>query len=510
MKNFNIIKLTSEQYAAEFIYDEQRQAFVKITENNQSSLLKLDSQVAEGLITRGYYRECKKGLTKNNLEEIKSTILAKCLHDGEQKRVYIRYGFLKDGIEIDLGDDTGDAIFVSENGWIIRKPECYFFRPNTLKPLPRPHDSNDIEALKAFLNCESQEDFLLILGFILCAMKPDSQYPLLILQGEQGCGKSVMTEVIRRLVDPAIGSRMEIPKRDEDLHLLAKNAALLSFDNLSGIKADMSDSFCRFATGAASAKRKLYSDSDLVTTEIARPIILNGIDDIASRPDLVSRSIILTLQPLSKRAGEEEFWGDFIKEQPKIFGALLNGLVSALRNYSSVELPNSAPRMASAIKWVEGAIRGYKYEKNSFLNAFAHNQSMSNKDTAENSPLVLAIVKLLQEKNKGMWEGTVSELLTLLSDSSVSGSYSMPRTANGLSGALTRLSPALKDVGIRFIRLPRNPKRRLIRLETDLNFSDYWDDDADDRSDGLFRTIKISEPNVPIAEGSYHEEEFPF
>ncbi|MBK6756732.1 MAG: hypothetical protein IPG70_03445 [Moraxellaceae bacterium] len=61
----------------------------------------------------------------------------------------------------------------------------------------------------------------------------------------------------------------------------------MAIDNLSGLSKDFSDVVCQIATGASSSKRKLYTDNDVETYEIARPIILNGIDDIASRGDLL-------------------------------------------------------------------------------------------------------------------------------------------------------------------------------------------------------------------------------
>lgn len=43
--------------------------------------------------------------------------------------------------------------------------------------------------------------------------------------------------------------------------------------------------------------------------DVKRPVMLNGIDDIAIRPDLIDRSIALTLAPIPdhKRKPEWEF-----------------------------------------------------------------------------------------------------------------------------------------------------------------------------------------------------------
>ena len=52
------------------------------------------------------------------------------------------------------------------------------------------------------------------------------------------------------------------------------------------------------ATGGGFAVRQLYTDQDEVLFEAARPVILNGIEDIVERPDLADRAVFLTLEPI--------------------------------------------------------------------------------------------------------------------------------------------------------------------------------------------------------------------
>ncbi len=48
----------------------------------------------------------------------------------------------------------------------------------------------------------------------------------------------------------------------------------------------------RFAAlGGGFAVRQLYSDQDEVLFDAARPVILNGIEDIVRRPDLADRAV---------------------------------------------------------------------------------------------------------------------------------------------------------------------------------------------------------------------------
>src|SRR3954463_7468851 len=137
-------------------------------------------------------------------------------------------------------------------------------------------------------------------------------------------------------------------RRDErDLFIAASNGHVLAFDNISGLPPWVSDSLCRLATGGGYAVRQLYSDGDEVLFDAARPMILNGIEDIVTRPDLADRAILLTLDPIpeGRRRPEAELRVEFEADRPRILGALLDAVSEGLRRLSETHLPNP-PRMA--------------------------------------------------------------------------------------------------------------------------------------------------------------------
>jgi hypothetical protein len=63
---------------------------------------------------------------------------------------------------------------------------------------------------------------------------------------------------------------------------------------------------CRLATGGGFAVRQLYTDQDEVLFDAARPVILNGIEDIVTRPDLADRAVFLTLEPIPEERRRPE------------------------------------------------------------------------------------------------------------------------------------------------------------------------------------------------------------
>ena len=120
---------------------------------------------------------------------------------------------------------------------------------------------------------------------------------------------------------------------------------MLSFDNVSGLPAWISDTLCRLSTGGGFAVRQLYTDQDEVLFDATRPVILNGIEDIVTRPDLADRALFLGLEPIPEecRRPEQELWSAFENERPQILGVLLDALVHGLRRLPQTRLERPTP-----------------------------------------------------------------------------------------------------------------------------------------------------------------------
>lgn len=103
--------------------------------------------------------------------------------------------------------------------------------------------------------------------------------------------------MLKALVDPNVAPVRALPREQRELMIAANNGHVLAFDNLSGLPPWLSDALCRLATGGSFAVRQLYTNEDEILFQAARPLLVNGIEDVISRPDLADRSIFLTLAP---------------------------------------------------------------------------------------------------------------------------------------------------------------------------------------------------------------------
>src|SRR5262245_66007476 len=169
---------------------------------------------------------------------------------------------------------------------------------------------------------------------------------------------------------------------------------LLAFDHLSGLPVWLSDALCRLASGGSFAVRQLYSDDEEVLFEAARPILLNGIEEVVSRPDLGDRAIFLTLAPIgeSQRRPENELWREFEIARPRILGALLDAVVHGLRALGRVHL-DRLPRMADFALWA-AACEPPLWPAGSFARAYAANRTAAIEGLREADPVGTCVREL--------------------------------------------------------------------------------------------------------------------
>src|SRR5262245_1396230 len=119
-------------------------------------------------------------------------------------------------------------------------------------------------------------------------------------------GQDRLSKLLMALIDPNVAPVRALPREERELMIAANNSHLLGFDNLSGLPAWLSDALCRLATGGSFAVRQLYTDDEEVLFQAARPLLVNGIEDVISRADLADRGIFLTLAPIGERQRRSE------------------------------------------------------------------------------------------------------------------------------------------------------------------------------------------------------------
>ena len=147
---------------------------------------------------------------------------------------------------------------------------------------------------------------MLIVAWLLGALRAGGPYPVLAIAGEQGSAKTVLSKLLRALIDPNVAPVRALPRDERELFIAASNGHVLAFDNVSDLPPWLSDTLCRLTSGGAFSTRRLFTDQDEILFAATRPIILNGIEEVITRPDLADRAILLMLAPIAERRRRPE------------------------------------------------------------------------------------------------------------------------------------------------------------------------------------------------------------
>jgi hypothetical protein len=296
----------------------------------------------------------------------------------------------------------------------------------------------------------------LVAGALLNYFHPHGPYFVLNLVGEQGAAKSGAARIIRQLVDPNENPLRSPPKEERDLLVQAACNRCVALDNLSSLPPWLSDGLCRLSTGGGHSARELYTDLEEISVAVKRPVVLNGIEDVATRPDLAERCLQIELETIDgrkrKRIPEKDLWQEFEKQRGGIFSGILDGLVCALRDLAAIK-HDSLPRMADAALWASAGETVFGFRRGTFISAYKRNLDEGAVASVEAHPVGVAIRKLIEKQEK--WEGEAAQLLEALNGlvpDEQRREKTWPRNALSLGHRLRRLAPALRRAGIAFER----------------------------------------------------------
>ena len=447
-----------DEMVPNLFHDSDRNAWARLPVADHYETYAINSEEMANYLKREFWEAMKTilgyGITmpKNELKDRLELLTYKARFDGPEHSVFLRVGEDERVLYIDLCDRNWRAVRISPDGWeIVDQPEVFFRRAQGMKPLPTPERGGSLDELEPFINVTSDQ-FTLVKGFLLAASRPKGPYPLLVAIGSAGSAKSNLCRMLRALVDPNSSPLNSPPREIRDLYATAISNHVLGYDNLSQLSSSLSDSLCRFATGAGNVERRLYSNNEQVRyPQMSKPIILNGISEFITAPDLLDRSLILGLRHVGNRRTEASLWRGFDAKKGRIFGGLLDLMVQGVRNLPTVRIPR-LPRMAEFVQWcVACGLEDFqeRYEQNLVDSSLA---------LLEDDPLAMAIKALTVREAD--WEGTAAELVPALRE--FGHGAANPRA---LSADLRRLAPALRSglaIAVDFPR--RTSDRRLIRI----------------------------------------------
>ena len=371
--------------AAELWHAPDGTAFATVQIDRHRETWNLRTKAFRDWLSYNFFLEKGQAPGGQALADALGVLSGKARFEGPGFPVFTRVAEVKGTLYMDLANSEWEAVEITASGWkITSDPPVRFRRPRGMLPLPTPIPGGDIGLLRPFLNLSTDQEWSLYLACLVQALRGHGPYPVLVVYGEHGTAKSTVALIYRRLVDPNLSDLRGPPRDERDLRIQATNSWVLGYDNLTGVSEWLSNALCRLSTGGGMGTRELYSDDEEVIFDGQRPSVLNGIEEIATRPDLVDRTVSLTLLPISPtdRRTEREFWAAFSAVHPYVLGGLFDAVVSGLRELSNVHIAE-LPRMADFAVWATACESGLGLAPGEFLGAYTANRSEANTAAVE-------------------------------------------------------------------------------------------------------------------------------
>ena len=369
----------------------------------------------------------------------------------ESSEMHLRVANHPGRIVLDLGrPNDASCVVVTAAGWTIEANAphgVYFRRPSSLSPLPTPTRGGSLEPLRRLLGLSGRQ-WDLVRGWLVCSLRAEIARPLLLFLGPAGSGKTNRGRLVINVLDPRDELGGSFGRNLDDDRVQAASRYLVGFDNLSSVSDAVSDHLCRFVTGDASEKRKLYSDDDSVVLSYRRTGVLTAVTLPSLRADALERLVPLILEPMAagQRHSEAELRETFEASHPGILGAVLDGAVAML-----ARLDTRASHDTRNLDYWQG-LRAYDP---ACAEAYAGAAVDVLVDAAESDPFVMTVRSWL-ERTGPVREVTPMEGYDQLSSHGRSHpEFSLtwwPKGARALSAALTKASGPLAAVGVRFTR----------------------------------------------------------
>ena len=448
------------------LFHDGDEAYARIPVSGHFETWRIGSKSFKFWLLSKFWTVTRSAANSQAVQDAIGVLRGQALFEGKQHTTAVRVSGNDDCIWLDLANDKWQAVRIDAKGWrVVDKPNVAFIRPRGVLPLPIPETGGSLDELRDLVNVPDDNDWILIMAWLVASLRPSGPYPVLSINGEQGSAKSTLCRMLRARVDPNVAALRSGPRDERDLVIAGSNGHIVALENLSKVPDWLSDALCRLSTGGGFGTRELFSDNEEKLFNGQRPVMLNGITELCTRSDLLDRSIVISLPAIGeqKRTAESDLWTEFESIRARTLGALLDAVSQACSARAHICL-DALPRMADFATWSVAAEPALPCDAGDFLRAYSSNRSSANETAIEGSVLSGPVFVFMESRDE--WQGTASALrdeLESISDERIVKGKDWPKKPHLLSGELKRIAPNLRRTGID-VQFGKSCGKRFVRL----------------------------------------------
>jgi len=350
-------------------------------------------------LSRRYFEVTGKPPSRNHMTAAVDVLCAYANFQGDETELHNRVAWHDGNIYYDLSNDEWRVVEITPDGWkVIGNSPVKFRRYGHQRAQIIPDPDGDVKEFLRFTNVRTKYEVLALVHLVTC-MIPDIPHTILNAIGDHGSAKTMFGKLEKKLIDPSVLSVLSLPNRKNELVQQLSHHWMPVYDNLQTIQGWQSDCLCRASTGEGDSRRELYTDDDDVFFHYMHCIVLNGVNSVATLPDLVDRLLSLRFEriPEDKRRTEEEIFREFEDAKPRILGGIFNVLSKALAIKPTINLKR-LPRMADWALWGCAVAEAMGYGKSAFLDAYYSNIKEMNLEALRESIIGDCIIELMRDR----------------------------------------------------------------------------------------------------------------
>ena len=176
---------------AQLFHSADGTAYADISMDGRRQCLPVQSRAFRQCIKLACYKATGKSPPTSALKACVDILEAQAIYDAPEAEVHIRVAGLDDCVYVDLADEPGRAVKIRSDGWqVIDAAPVHFIRAPGVRPLPVPERGGSIDMLRDLVNLPNDDDFVLMVTWLLTALRHSGQHPPLVPSGSEGAAKS--------------------------------------------------------------------------------------------------------------------------------------------------------------------------------------------------------------------------------------------------------------------------------------------------------------------------------
>ena len=452
LENLNI----SPNIKFNFFQDDVKEIYAFYTNKDRFEIKNIKSEDFIYFITGLYVKMLGEIAPKEMIKGIIDTLPHFLSENNEwpQNKLFTRVGqspnVNSDKIYYDLCNSEWDICEIDKEGWRLKKQDFPLFRRNNgQNEQVFPINDNCFEEIFNLVNI-AEKDQILFAVTLISYFIPDIAHPILMFSGKPGVSKTTTHTIIKSLVDPTVVMAQSLPKEGKNLLIQWRSQYVLFYDNISAINSSISDILCRGVTGEGTSDRKLYTDNDEVYYNLRRCFLINGISQVGTKPDLMQRTVLVELDPITKeqRKSEKEIFVAFDLLKPRLLGSIFNIISRAMSIKNTIKL-KTTPRLADFAIWGEAISRAIGFPQNIFLESLLERQDKQETETADFDPLFNTLESLISSDEFNIIQGTARFIYNQIKTNSSYGDLKyLPHSPGSLGCKLKNMKDIYEKNGM--------------------------------------------------------------